>query len=110
MEIVYTMLAAAFGTPPDELHAISTMVHATDVFLEVDQMPQAAKPRPRHPSMLPPGVSITTFRVPDLDAVSAPFLTPPRHHDGRIYDGRRTGTVVDPDGTLFELVESGSIS
>ena len=72
MEIVYTMLAAAFGTPPEDLYTISTMVHGTDVFLEVDQMPAVAKPRPRHPSMLPPGVAITTFRVPDLDAVSAP--------------------------------------
>ena len=110
MEIVYTMLAAAFGTPPEELYTISTMVHGTDVFLEVDQMPVAAKPRPRHPSMLPPGVAITTFRVPDLDAVSAPFLSAPGRRDGQIYGGCRSGTVADPDGTLFELVEFGSRS
>ena len=106
MEIVYTMLARAFGTPMDQLYTISTMVHDKDVFLEVDQMPAAAAPRAKHAGLLPPGVSITTFRVPGLDAVSAPSLAGPQVHDSRLYHGRRSMTVTDPDGTLFELVET----
>ncbi len=106
MEIVYTMLARAFGTPMDELHTISTMVHGKDVFLEVDQMPEAAEPRPRQARLLPPGVAITTFKVPDLDAVTAAPLAAPDVHPGALYDGRRSMTVTDPDGTLFELVET----
>ncbi len=107
MEIVYTMLAKAFGTPLDELYTISTMVHETDVFLEVDQMPAAATMRPRRRSLLPPGVAITTFRVPNLDAVTAPFIEPPEHHDSKLYQGQRSATAAGPDGTLFELVECG---
>ncbi|MDE0364131.1 MAG: VOC family protein [Gammaproteobacteria bacterium] len=107
MEIVYTMLARAFGTPMDQLYTISTMVHDKDVFLEVDQMPAAAAPRTKHDGLLPPGVAITTFRVADLDAVSAPSLAGPRAHDSRLYHGQRSMTVTDPDGTLFELVEAG---
>ena len=106
MEIVYTMLARAFGTPMDQLYTISTMVHDKDVFLEVDQMPAAAAPRAKHDGLLPPGIAITTFRVPDLDAVSAPPLAGPRLHDSRLYHGQRSMTVTDPDGTLFELVEA----
>ena len=105
MEIVYTMLAKAFGTPMDQLYTISTMVHETDVFLEVDQMPAAATPRLKHSGLLPPGVAITTFRVPDLDAVTAPSLDVPRIHDSKLYHGQRSVTVADPDGTLFELVQ-----
>ncbi|NDC58378.1 MAG: hypothetical protein EBZ50_06065, partial [Alphaproteobacteria bacterium] len=37
MEIVYTMLANAFGMPHERLHAISTVIHGRDVFLELDQ-------------------------------------------------------------------------
>ena len=106
MEIVYTMLARAFGTPMDQLYTISTMVHDKDVFLEVDQMPAAAEPRTKHDGLLPPGVAITTFRIPDLDAVSAPSLAGQQVHHSRLYHGQRSMTVTDPDGTLFELVEA----
>lgn len=105
MEIVYTMLAKAFGTPMDQLYTISTMVHGTDVFLEVDQMPAAATPRAKHAELLPPGVAITTFGVPDLDAVTAPRLSEPQRNASKLYHGQRSVTVADPDGTLFELVE-----
>ena len=105
MEIVYTMLARAFGTPMDQIYTISTMVHGTDVFLEVDQMPPAATPRTKHAGLLPPGVAITTFGVPDLDAITAPPLSEPQRNAGKLYHGQRSVTVADPDGTLFELVQ-----
>lgn len=107
MEIVYTMLAKAFGTPMEQLYTISTMVHEKDVFLEVDQMPDAAGPRPRHEGLLPPGVAISSFRVPDLDAISAEPLAAPQRHAGPLYNGRRSVTLADADGTLFELIEAG---
>ena len=107
MEIVYTMLAKAFGTPMDQLHTISTMVHGKDVFLEVDQMPPQAAARPRHEGLLPPGVALTTFKITDLDAVTAPFITSPETYGSVLYQGRRSATVEDLDGTLFELVETG---
>lgn len=107
MEIVYTMLAKAFGTPMDQLYTISTMVHGKDVFLEVDQMPPQATPRPRHAGLLPPGVAMTTFKIADLDAVTAPFIAPPEAYDGALCQGRRSAAVEGPDGTLFELLEAG---
>ncbi len=107
MEIVYTMLAKAFGTPMDQLYTISTMVHDKDVFLEVDQMPEQAGARPRHPGLLPPGVAMTTFHVASLDAVTAPFIEAPQRHESAVYRGQRSATVVDGDGTLFEVVERG---
>lgn len=107
MEIVYTMLAKAFGTPMDQLYTISTMVHDKDVFLEVDQMPPQATPRPRHAGLLPPGVAMTTFKIADLDAVTAPFIAPPEAYDGAFCQGHRSAAVEGPDGTLFELLEAG---
>ena len=105
MEIVYTMLAKAYGTPMDELHRISTMIHGRDVFLELDQYPAAAIPRPRHNGMLPPGVAIGTLYHPDFDALPGPWIAEPARRDGPIYKGRRSGTLKDPDGALVEMVE-----
>ncbi len=109
MEIVYTMLANAFGTPLDELHAISTMVHDKDVFLELDQMPPQATARPHHDDELPQGVAIGTFVHPDFDALAAKntdlWITPPEVRDSAIYARKRSGTLRALDGTLVELVE-----
>ena len=105
MEIEYTMLAKAFGKPLDTRYVISTITHERDVFLEVDQMPPEATPRPRHQGLLPPGISITTVKVPELEAIRVPGIAPANKHEGVIYAGHESRTFVDPDGTLFELVE-----
>ena len=108
MEIVYTMIAKAFGLPEEDLHAISTMVHERDVFVELDQLPDIATARPQHRGSLPPGVAIGTFWHPDFDAVDAScrgeWITPPAAHDSLVYGGKRAGTVRAPDGTLIEVV------
>lgn len=105
MEIPYTMIAKAYGTPLDELHRICTLIHDKDVFLELDQYPDAAMPRPHHGDMLVPGCAIGTLWHPDFDSLSGPWLTPPTVRDGAIYKGKRVGVLKDLDGTLIEMVE-----
>lgn len=110
MEIVYTMLAKAFGLPEEDLHVISTMVHDRDVFLELDQLPAQATPRPGHAGELPQGVAIGTFWHPDFESLEArcgdAWITPPAIHNSVVYGGKRAATVRAPDGTLVEMVEA----
>lgn len=105
MEIVYTMLAKAYGTPEEELHRISTMIHGKDVFFEIDQYPPEATARPTHECMLPPGCAIGTLWHPDFDSLKGPWITEPTARSGEIYKGKRAGTMSGPDGTLLEVVE-----
>lgn len=105
MEIPYTMIAKAYGTPLDELHRICTLIHDRDVFLELDQYPDEAVRRQRHEGMLVPGCAIGTLFHPDFDTLPGPWLTEPTVRDGEIYKGRRVGVLKDPDGTLVEMVE-----
>lgn len=106
MEIAYTMLAGAFGMAPTRRFAVSTMVHESNIFFEVDQLPPEATPRPRHHGHLPPGIAIATLlttRIEDDDAslIAAPTVLP-----GVVYDGRRSATRAGPDGALFEVLET----
>lgn len=105
MEIPYTMIAKAYGTPLDALHRICTMIHDKDVFLELDQYPDEAVQRPRHDGMLVPGCAIGTLYQPDFDSLPGPWLTAPIKREGVIYKGKRVGVLQDPDGTLIEMVE-----
>ena len=105
MEMVYTMLARAFGAPLDTRYAISTVTRGSEVFLQVDQLPREARRRAARRGMPPPGIAMTTLSVPDLDAVASRCATPPAVYDGAVYAGSRSATLSGPDGTLFELVE-----
>lgn len=105
MEIVYTMLAKAYDLPEQDMHVISTMIHGRDVFLELDQYPEAAIDRPQHAGMLVPGCAIGTLWHPEFDTLKGPWITEPVVRDGPIYKGKRVGTMKAPDGTLVEMVE-----
>jgi catechol 2,3-dioxygenase-like lactoylglutathione lyase family enzyme len=106
MEIEYTMLAAAFGTPKERLYEISTVVHERDVFLELDQYPENAGPRAQEPGALPPGPSIVTLLAPDFERIRGPFIYPPVRRGGPLYAGGRVGALRDPDGAIVEIVEA----
>ena len=109
MDIVYTMLAKAFGLPEEDLHTISTMVHDRDVFLELDQLPPQGRKRPGRPGELPQGVAIGTFTHPDFPALdkrcSDRWIVKPKKRRSVVYGNKRAGTLRAPDGTLIEVVE-----
>ena len=105
VEMVYTMLARAFGKPLDTRFTISTLRRGDELFLQVDQMPPEAVRRPQRAGLLPPGIAMTTLSVPSLDAVAHACIEPPARHDGLLYGGRRSAVLADPDGTLYELLE-----
>ncbi len=104
--IVYTMINGAFDLPADTKHAFRMGGHDGDVFIEFDQYPAQAQPRPRHDGHLPHGVSLCTLKHPAFDTIQAPWITPPVRREGAIYGGGRVGTIAGPDGTLIEVVEA----
>lgn len=110
MDIVYTMLANAFAMPHERLFTIATGVHQRDVFLEFDQMPPQATPRPCHKGRLPPGIAISTLILPDfatrIGRLGPWCIAPPAPRQGPVYGGRMAATLRGPDGTLFEVVEA----
>jgi hypothetical protein len=100
----YTMLSKAFDLPEETKHVIATGGHDIDTFLEFDQYPAAATPRPVEPGQLPPGIAMVTLEHPDLDSVTVDWLSPPQARTGAVYGGRRQGVARCPDGALVELV------
>ncbi len=110
IEIVYTMISKAFGLPIDSKHAIATLKHERDVFIEIDGLPHAAAARRKHDGMLPPCMAIGSFIHPDFDTIDAinktHWITPPVQRAGCIYHNKRAGTLRAPDGTLIEIIEA----
>jgi hypothetical protein len=106
VSIPYRMLNRAFGLPATERHRLCTARMNGEIFLELDQYPPQATPRPGLPGELPPGLAVVTLTLPALDAVPGPWLSPPQPRGGALYGGRRAGTLRGPEGWLLELVEA----
>jgi len=110
MEIIYSMINKAFDLPADTKHAISTLKHERDVFLEIDEYPEGVIARKMHEDMLPPCGAIGSFIHPEfeklMDININHWITPPVIRQGALYKGKRVGTLRDPDGTLIEMIET----
>jgi hypothetical protein len=106
MEINYTMINKAHGLADGTQHALATVTHGRDCFLEVDQYPEGSTLRPRREGELYPGIAAATLHHPEFDTVlertGATAITPP----GILYGGKRAFTTASPDGTLYEIVET----
>jgi catechol 2,3-dioxygenase-like lactoylglutathione lyase family enzyme len=103
--IHYSMISLAFGLPTGEKVDLITGKWQGEVFLELDQYPQAASARPAHPGALPPGVAICTLAFPDLSRMDGHWASPPVVRGGPLYAGRRVGVLTTPEGALLEVIE-----
>jgi len=74
-------------------------------FLEIDGYPASAGPRPRSQGQLPPGNSLSSFSVNDLDELDVDYISPPVQDSSLAYGGHRCATFVGPAGELTELIE-----
>ena len=107
IELEYRMLSRAFSLPQHHRHVIATAGHRRECFLELDQYPSNATPRPGSPGALKPGIALATFAHPDLGEIPPDdWISPPRVRPGLLYDGQIAGTLCAPDGTLVEVVQS----
>jgi hypothetical protein len=107
MQSPVNVISRAQGLPPDHLFPLALVrLRAFSNSIEIDGYPPGTGPRPVAEGELPPGVSITSFTVPDLDALDpATFITPPVRPGGVAYGDNRVATIVGPAGELIELVE-----
>lgn len=107
--IRYSMIEKAFGLPETAKTELTTARGSGQVFLELDQYPEAATERPRHAGALPPGVAITTMLYPDLARLEGHWASAPVVREGAVYGGARSGVLLTPEGALLEIVEGGEI-
>ncbi|MFS0851122.1 hypothetical protein AB3M93_16880 [Novosphingobium panipatense] len=103
------MISLAFDLAEGEKVALVTARYDGETFLELDQYPEGATPRPRIPGALPPGVSICTINVPDFARLDGHWAVQPEVRDGPLYNGAKVGLLRMPDGALLEVIEGGRV-
>jgi hypothetical protein len=97
------VLSDANGLPPDISYHLTMVSLDAGTLIEVDQYPEAAKPRPIPVGNLPPGMAMVTFGTAKFD--EADFIAPHGLADMPPFTGRRAGVMRGPWGELIELIE-----
>ncbi len=106
MPFINTILAHGCGVPYSTVFPTSiARIPGRSFLVEMDQYPPGVQPRRRRDGHLPPGMSMVSFRVQDLDAIPVPFRAAPSVADGIPYAGRRTAVIEGCAGEWLELIE-----
>lgn len=102
---------ATFGNYASPIRQLSPTLQLSVVTLregtkiEVDHLGPQAKPRPRPPGGLPPGLALVTFECSRFDRFQDRFLRPAAASVIHPHRGARTATMLGSAGELMELVD-----
>jgi hypothetical protein len=93
-------MSAAFGYSPEHKYLIAALPINGQAFIEVDEMPAQAAPRPRSPGRLPAGISMVSFTVSEqaegleaIDSTDLPYGS-----------GGRAACLTGSAGELIEII------
>jgi len=101
-----TVISRVQNLPADTTYPLAIATVSKQFLIEMDEYPASAGPRPVTEGYLPPGTSMVTFEVEDLEAFDVAWRATPRTLDGLTYRGRRTAVTVGPSGEWIELLEA----
>ena len=103
--IEYSMINEAFGLPAGTTSGLTMVQNGRLPIVEVDDYPEQTTQRPRAEGCLPPGNSMVSLAVSDLDACDVEWIAPPALREGDLYAGKRSATTIGPASELLELIE-----
>jgi catechol 2,3-dioxygenase-like lactoylglutathione lyase family enzyme len=98
-------LNAILGFDSEREHPLSTANIGGPFMIELDEYPDGTEERPILPGDIPPGISIVSFLVDDLDAMPVDFRAKYLKPSGLPYNGNRAAVIVGPNGEWLELIE-----
>ncbi|MAF84759.1 MAG: hypothetical protein QGH93_10670 [Gammaproteobacteria bacterium] len=101
-----TVVANMQKMPADTTYPLAVATISERFLIELDEYPPSTSARPVTNGYLPPGTSMVTFEVEDLDALDVNWRAAPKTLDGLPYGGRRTAVTVGPAGEWIELIET----
>ncbi|MEM7282362.1 MAG: hypothetical protein AAF438_12125 [Pseudomonadota bacterium] len=101
-----TVLSKALGLDPEStLYELRLAELGNQFNLELDHYPIQMKPRPRRDGELPPGMSMVSFGVTDINGMGLDFDRPIKQLNGGIYQGADVVVAVGTSGEWMEFVQ-----
>lgn len=101
-----TVLSKALGLDPEQTQYELRLAEVGNQYnLELDSYPDVVKTRPKRPGELPPGMSMVTFAVKDLQVTALDWVASARPVASSLYDNNPVAVTTGPGGEWIELIE-----
>lgn len=101
MEAKISVLSNAYGLPETQYHRLCAVAVGGQSYIELDQYPSAAIPRPAVTGFLPPGQCMVSFEGKTHAQIAAP--------DDPIYQGGQVAVLTGPAGELIEIIGTNNV-
>lgn len=103
----YSLLNRAFKLPMDTQQIITMIQKDRATFAQIDQYPPQAQKRPCHDGWLPPGNSMVSLLVDNIDElpIADKIISPPSALNGTVYQGRKTALIRGSAEEYIELIQ-----
>jgi hypothetical protein len=96
----------AQGLPAETLYPLAVATISQDFLIELDEYPASIPARPLVDGEIPPGISMVSFAVDNLDELDLTYRAEPAALSQKPYNGRRTAVATGPAGEWLELLET----
>jgi hypothetical protein len=103
-----SVISKALQLPATTTYPLAIATLSKDFLIELDEYPDAATDRPVDSGALPPGTSMVSFGVDDLDGLDVEWRAMPRVINSLPYNGNRAAVTVGPAGEWIEIIEAQS--
>ncbi|MFT5669487.1 MAG: hypothetical protein ACI8ZZ_000326 [Gammaproteobacteria bacterium] len=103
----YSLINRAFSLPAETDHSITMMQKGRTPFAQIDQYPCRAVRRPSHEGWLPPGNSMVSVLVDNIDQLplANKLCSSPERPSSVVYKGRKTALIRGSVSECIELIE-----
>jgi catechol 2,3-dioxygenase-like lactoylglutathione lyase family enzyme len=99
------VVSRAQGLPADTDYPLAVARLASRFLIELDEYTPASKARPVDQGSIPPGISMVSFAVDELDEFNVKWRGEPRAIALIPYDGHEAAVLSGPAGEWIELIE-----
>lgn len=101
MEAKISVLSNAYGLPETQHHRLCAVAVGGQSYIELDQYPPAATPRPTEAGFLPPGQCMVSFEGQIENQVQAP--------DDPVYQAGAVAVLTGPAGEMIEVIKANHV-
>jgi hypothetical protein len=103
----YSLINRAFNLPVETAQTITMMQKGRTPFAQIDQYPAQAEVRPVHSGWLPPGNSMVSILVDNIEQlpIADKMCSSPGNLTSVVYQGRKTALIRGAVSECIELIE-----
>jgi len=91
---------------PEDKHLLATAKVGDGFVIELDEYPEETILRKYEIGDIPPGISIVTFGIENIDNFPIPSISSSEKLSGKLYQNKKSSLIIGPNNEWIEIIEN----